>query len=61
MSSKRSKRPLAGKADGACSEAPAINLDESPLAWLVRRKDKDGKPMLSEAEVNAGERLRADF
>lgn len=43
------------------SAAPSINLDESPLAWLARRKDKDGKPMLSDAEVRAGERLRADF
>lgn len=43
------------------AETPGINLDESPLAWLARRKDKDGKPMLSDAEVRAGERLRADF
>lgn len=43
------------------ADMPAINLDESPLAWLARRKDKDGKPLLSDAEVNAGERLRADF
>jgi Domain of unknown function (DUF6456) len=40
---------------------PGINLDESPLAWLARRKDKDGKPMLSEFELAAGEKLRADF
>ena len=43
------------------ASTPSMNLDESPLAWLARRKDKDGKPLLSEAEVNAGERLRADF
>ena len=40
---------------------PGLNPDESPLAWLARRKDKDGRPLLSETEVAAGERLRADF
>lgn len=42
-------------------QAPERNLAESPLAWLARRKDKDGRPMLSEAEFDAGEKLRADF
>jgi hypothetical protein len=37
------------------------NLAESPLAGLARRKDKDGKPFLSETLVAAGERLREDF
>lgn len=41
--------------------APMRNLAESPLAWLARRKDKDGEPMLTDAEFNAGEKLRADF
>lgn len=41
--------------------APMRNLSESPLAWLARRKDKDGQPMLTDAEFNAGEKLRADF
>jgi hypothetical protein len=43
------------------SATPARNLDESPLAWLARRKDKDGQPLLSNAEFDAGEKLRADF
>jgi hypothetical protein len=43
------------------SEQPGRDLSESPLAWLVRRKDKDGRPMLTQAEFDAGERLRADF
>lgn len=34
---------------------------ESPLAWLARRKDKDGRAYLTPARVAAGERLRADF
>lgn len=40
---------------------PDVNLAESPLAWLARRKDKDGQAMISDAEFQAGERLRADF
>jgi hypothetical protein len=43
-------------------EAPAlVNLNESPLARLYQRRDKDGKAWLGEAEFAAGERLRADF
>lgn len=34
---------------------------ESPLIALARRKDKDGKPFLSDPMVYAGERLREDF
>ena len=39
----------------------AVNLDELPLASLMRRKCKDGAAFLSIDEFNAGERLRADF
>lgn len=38
-----------------------VNLGESPLGWLSKRKDTQGRPFLSETEVDAGERLRADF
>ncbi|SUB00272.1 Uncharacterised protein [Pannonibacter phragmitetus] len=38
-----------------------VNLAESPLAWLARRKDGQGKAMLTAAQVEAGERLREDF
>lgn len=37
------------------------NLAESPLAALARRKDKNGKPFLSDDLISAGERLREDF
>lgn len=37
------------------------NLSESPLVALSRRRDKDGKPFLSDELVAAGERLREDF
>lgn len=38
---------------------PGQDLDESPLAWLRRRRD--GVALISEEQFLAGERLRADF
>lgn len=38
-----------------------INLAESPLAQIARRRDRNGMPFLDEREIRAGERLRADF
>jgi hypothetical protein len=38
-----------------------VNLGESPIAWLARRKDATGRPWLSPAEVLAAERLRETF
>jgi hypothetical protein len=38
-----------------------FNEAESPIAWLRRRKDRDGEAMLSQPQFDAGERLRADF
>lgn len=53
------ERRMVATEDG--HEALLVDLDESPLAWLARRKGRDGKPLLAPAEVAAGERLRADF
>jgi hypothetical protein len=39
----------------------AVNLSESPLGQLMRRKDRGGAPFLSRAEFDAGERLRSDY
>jgi hypothetical protein len=39
----------------------AVNLKESPLAALAQRKGRDGRPFLSVSELEAGERLRADY
>jgi hypothetical protein len=38
-----------------------IDLTESPLRWLASRRDATGRPFLSSAEVEAGERFRRDF
>ena len=40
---------------------PVVNEAESPLGWLRSRRDKSGAPLISEAQYDAGERLRADF
>jgi Domain of unknown function (DUF6456) len=45
----------------ASDARPGVNLSESPIGWLRRRRDKDGEPLISQAEFDAGERLRADF
>ncbi len=41
----------------------AVTVDhaESPLAWLARRKGRDGSPLIEPVQLQAGERLRAEF
>ncbi|MDP1738212.1 MAG: DUF6456 domain-containing protein [Caulobacter sp.] len=39
----------------------AVNLGESPIAWLARRRDARGRPWLTLVEVAAAEKLRDDF
>ncbi|NBN78494.1 hypothetical protein GWI72_09465 [Microvirga tunisiensis] len=51
--------PASGSAAGAVRTA--VNLSESPLAWLAQRRDSEGRPLLDRDQVEAGERLRLDF
>lgn len=48
-----------GTADG--ERHVTVDQAESPLAWLARRKGKDGKAHIEPDQLQAGERLRADF
>jgi hypothetical protein len=38
-----------------------IDESESPLAWLARRKGRNGQALISPVQLLAGERLRAEF
>lgn len=45
----------------ARAKASEHALPDTPLAWLRRRKDKDGQPLITDAQFTAGERLAADY
>lgn len=47
--------------EGLRSKGVSAVDPESPLAWLMARKDKSGTPFLSDAHYAAGERLRLDY
>ena len=51
----------ANRGDRRAVKGPAVNEAESPLGWLRSRRDKRGEPLISEAQYDAGERLRVDF
>ena len=38
-----------------------VDESESPLAWLARRRGRDGRPLIAPHQLQAGERLRGDF
>ena len=38
-----------------------VNEAESPLLWLARRKGRDGRALIEPVQLQAGERLRAEF
>lgn len=53
--------PATASSGDAGQDRPGFNAAESPLAWLRTRKDRNGRPLISEHQYVAGERLRADF
>jgi hypothetical protein len=61
MAAVRAPRRQKARPGGRDRDRPARNAAESPIAWLFSRRDSDGNPLISEAQFNAGEKLRADF
>lgn len=55
------RRARSGRRTSEAARAPRINQEECPLAWLARRKDKDGQPLISTEQLQAGEKLRRDY
>jgi hypothetical protein len=41
--------------------AVTVNEAESPLVWLARRKGRSGRALIEPIQLQAGERLRAEF
>lgn len=46
---------------GGARRPAMVNEAESPLGWLKNRKDRSGRPLISETQYEAGERLRSDY
>lgn len=46
--------------DGKISKV-LVNKAESPIGWLMKRKGRDGRPLIDQEQYEAGERLREDY
>jgi hypothetical protein len=54
-------RVLSEREIGGVRRPVVVNEGESPLGWLKSRKDRNGRPLISGEQHEAGERLRADY
>ena len=57
---KRPKRASARAPSSAPRSAPPA-VRETPLQWLRRRKDQSGRPLLTQTQFQAGEKLAQDY
>ena len=57
----RAQHQLPGYRRVSQQKVVPVNEGESPLGWLRRHKDRQGRSFLSEAQYGAGEVLRRDF
>jgi Domain of unknown function (DUF6456) len=58
---KSSADASAGNSHQSPAEAGNRPGTEGALAWLRRRRDKDGRPLITEVQFNAGEKLASDY
>jgi hypothetical protein len=56
-----SNHKIEQKKVGKKTEKVVKNLGNTPLSWLIKRKDKKGKALISHAQFEAGEKLSQDF
>jgi uncharacterized protein DUF6456 len=63
VASSHARPPSQSPSQSPCARPhqPGQNDCESPLQWLSRRRDRNGRRLISDAQLAAGERLRADF
>lgn len=54
-------RSIAEREVNGAQRPVVVNDAESPLGWLKSRKDRSGRPLITDDQYQAGERLRADY
>lgn len=54
-------RAIGDREVNGASRPVLVNEAESPLGWLKSRKDRNGRPLITDDQYQAGERLRADY